>query len=156
SSFKCKVHEILKKIGFILIVLPFAFLAQAQPANCILKPPQFTIDFGTGDARDLNRGGLPDYRRVFDACPVDWHYSFASHTGGCFHDDWHTLPEDHTPGDVDGNMLLVNAGREGAIFLRTAIPGLKSNTMYELGMWLMNLCKPTKKCPYLLLPDLKI
>jgi len=34
------------------------------------------------------------------------------------------------------------------------ITGLKSNTIYELGLWLINLCRPTKKCPYLLLPSL--
>jgi len=33
---------------------------------------------------------------------------------------------------------------------------LKSNTIYELGLWLMNLCRPTKKCGSLLLPDLNI
>ena len=146
----------MKKFGFILIILPFAAVSKAQSPNCILKPPQFTIDFGTGDVRDLNSGDLPDYRRVFDACPSDWHYSFASYTRGCFSGDWHTLSEDHTAGDVAGNMLLVNAGQEGATFLRTAVTGLKPNTEYELGLWLMNLCRPTKKCPYLLLPNLKI
>jgi hypothetical protein len=28
--------------------------------------------------------------------------------------------------------------------------------MYELGLWLMNLCKPTEKCPFPLLPNLHI
>jgi hypothetical protein len=89
-------------------------------------------------------------------CPSDGYYSFASYTSECFSDDWHTLSQDHTPGDVDGNMLLVNAGQSGGTFLRTPIRGLKSNTVYELGLWLVNLCKPTKKCPSLLLPDLNI
>jgi len=53
-------------------------------------------------------------------------------------------------------MLLVNAGRAGAVFLKMPVPGLKSNTIYELGLWLMNLCRPTKKCGSLLLPDLNI
>jgi hypothetical protein len=53
-------------------------------------------------------------------------------------------------------MLLVNAGRAGAVFLKMPVPGLKSNTIYELGLWLMNLCRPSDKCPYPLLPDLNI
>ena len=53
-------------------------------------------------------------------------------------------------------MMLVNAGYRGGVFLETPINGLKSNTVYELGLWLMNLCKPTKKCPSLLLPNLSI
>lgn len=50
--------------------------------------------------------------------------------------------------------MLVNA-TEGT-FLKTTIRGLKSNTVYQVGVWLMNLCKPTKKCPYPLLPRLNI
>ena len=148
--------ETLKKPGFILITIAFAFLSRAQPADCILKPPQFTIHFGTGNVRDPNTGDLPNYERVTSSCPPDGYYSLASYTSGCFHDDWHTLSEDHTPGDNGGNMLLVNAAYPGGVFLRTVVTGLKSNTIYELGLWLMNLCKPTKKCPSLLLPNLKI
>jgi hypothetical protein len=42
------------------------------------------------------------------------------------------------------------------MFLKTPVRGLKGNTMYELGLWLLNLCKPTNKCPYPLLPRLNI
>jgi hypothetical protein len=146
----------LKKFGFIFIVLPFAFVSIAQPAGCIFKTPQVTIDFGAGNIRDLNSYDLFSYQRVSNSCPSDGYYSFASYTTGCFSDDWHTISEDHTAGDVDGNMLLVNAGRQGSIFLNTPITGLKSNTMYELCLWLVNLCKPTKKCPYPLLPNLNV
>jgi hypothetical protein len=146
----------LKKFGFIFIVLPFAFVSKAQPAGCIFKTPQVTIDFGAGNIRDLNSYDLFSYQRVSNSCPSDGYYSFASYTTGCFSDDWHTISEDHTAGDVDGNMLLVNAGRQGSIFLNTPITGLKSNTMYELCLWLVNLCKPTKKCPYPLLPNLNV
>ena len=146
----------MKKFGFILLVLPFAFVSRAQPAGCVFKSPQVTIDFGSGNVRDLNGDDLYSYRRVPGSCPQDGFYSFASGTSRCFSDDWHTLPEDHTPGDAYGNMLLVNAGRQGSVFLSTPINGLKSNTVYELCMWLMNLCRPTEKCPYPLLPNLSV
>jgi len=146
----------LRKFGFISIVLLFALASKAQPGNCILKPPQITIHFGAGNVRDVTTGDLSYYTRVPGSCPSDGYYSLASSTSGCFSDDWHTISEDHTPGDIDGNMLLVNAGVEGATFLRTPIAGLKSNTIYEIGFWLMNLCKPTKKCPTLILPNLTI
>lgn len=146
----------MKKVGFIFIILVFALVSIAQQPNCIFKPPQITIHFGTDNVRDLNVGELSNYRRVSHSCPSDGYYSFASYTYACFGDDWHTLPEDHTPGDTDGNMLLVNAARYPGEFLRTPISGLKSNTIYELGLWLINLCKPTKKCPSVLLPILNI
>jgi hypothetical protein len=151
-----KVHKTLKKLGFILIILLFAFISKAQQTNCTFLPPQFTIHFGAGNILDVNSDDLYSYRRVAHYCPSDGYYSFASYTSACFNDDWHTLYEDHTGGDANGNMLLVNAGRGGAVFLKMPVTGLKSNTIYELGVWLMNLCRPTNKCPFPLLPDLNI
>jgi hypothetical protein len=150
------VFATLKKFVFICIILLIAFVSKAQPGNCIFKPPQFTIHFGTGNIRDLNSAFLSNYERVSGSCPTDGHYSFVSYTSGCFRDDWHTLSSDHTAGDNDGNMLLVNAAPDGGVFLNIPITGLKGNTTYELGLWVINLCKPTKKCPFLLLPSLHI
>lgn len=143
------------KLVFILLVLPLAFVSRAQPAGCVFKSPQVTINFGSGNVHDVNSYDLFSYRRVSGSCPQDGFYSFASHTSGCFSDDWHTLSQDHT-GDADGNMLLVNAGRQGSIFLNTPVTGLKGNTIYELCLWLVNLCRPTEKCPYPLLPNLNV
>ena len=150
------MNETLKKFGFIFVILSSAFVSKAQPPNCILKPPQYTIHFGSGKISDVNSVGLSNYRRVSHSCPSDGYYSFASYTSACFRDDWHTLLQDHTPGDADGNMLLVNAAPYSGEFLRTPVVGLKGNTIYELGLWLLNLCKPSDKCPYPLLPRLKI
>jgi hypothetical protein len=147
---------ILKKPGLILIFLFFALIAKAQTGDCTFKPPQFTIDFGAGNVRDLNTADLYNYQRVFGYCPSDGHYSFVPYTSGCFRDDWHTLSSDHTGGDIDGNMLLVNAAPDGGVFLSMPVSGLKANATYELSLWVINLCRPTKKCPLLLLPSLRI
>jgi hypothetical protein len=146
----------LRKFGFIFIILHSACVLKAQPGNCIFKSPQITINFGSGNVPDPNISRLSNYRRVSMSCPSDGYYSLAPYTSECFRGDWHTLAEDHTPGDVDGNMLLVNVAPEGGIFLRTPVNGLKSNTMYELCLWLINLCRPTKKCPVLLLPEINV
>ncbi len=150
------MQETLKNPGFILIILSFAFSSKAQQTNCTFLPPQFTIHFGAGNISDVNTDDVYSYQRVSHYCPSDGYYSFASYTSACFNDDWHTLYQDHTAGDANGNMLLVNAGRAEAVFLKMPVTGLKSNTIYELGLWLMNLCRPTKKCGYTLLPDLNI
>lgn len=146
----------MRKFGFMFMILSFVLASKAQPPNCTFKQAQITIHFGTNNVRDLNSDDLYNYRRVSTSCPSDGYYSFASYTSECFNDDWHTIPEDHTPGDNGGNMLLVNAARYPGAFLRTPISGLKNSTIYEIGTWLMNLCKPTKKCPFVLLPDLTI
>jgi len=145
----------VKKPGFIFIFLPFAFVSQAQPAGCVFKSPQVIINFGSGNVRDPNGDEVYSYQRVPGSCPQDGYYALAHYTSGCFNDDWHTLSTDHT-GDDDGNMLLVNAGRAGSVFLNTPVVGLKSNTVYELCLWLINLCKPSNQCPYPLLPNLNI
>ncbi|HEU5165053.1 MAG TPA: hypothetical protein VFU29_05910, partial [Chitinophagaceae bacterium] len=69
--------EILKKFGFIFIILLFAFSSKAQPADCIFKPPQITIHFGTGNVSDINSDYLSNYQRVSRSCPTDGHYSFV-------------------------------------------------------------------------------
>ncbi len=145
----------MKQFGFIFIILSLAFVVKAQPLNCVFMPPQFTLNFGSGDIADINTARLYSYERVSYSCPGDGYYSFASYTSDCFDDDWHTL-SDHTPGDVDGNMLLVNAAPEGGVFLSIPVTGLKSNTEYELALWLINLCRPSRKCPDILLPSISI
>jgi hypothetical protein len=146
----------VKKPGFILNFLLFAFLSKAQPGDCTFGPPALIIDFGSGYLSDPNTDNLYNYQRVAGFCPTDGHYSFAPYTQGCFRDDWHTLSSDRTPGDNGGNMLIVNAAPDGGVFLSVPVNGLKSNTTYELSLWVINLCRPTKKCPFLLLPSLSI
>ncbi|MEI6945674.1 hypothetical protein V9K67_00625 [Paraflavisolibacter sp. H34] len=147
----------LKKILFSLLALSFLFPVAAQSPACTLKPPQVTIHFGAGPVQDLNTVVPPGYERVAKACPNDGYYSYTSFTRDCFHGHWHTLSEDHTPGDKAGNMMLVNARRGGpSLFLSTKIPGLKSNATYEFGLWLVNVCKINQKCPFPLLPNITI
>ena len=128
----------------------------AQGDNCLFKQPLLTIHFGRGNVDDLNTALPLNYRRVTHSCPSDGQYAYASFTSKCFHGYWLTLTEDHTPGDADGNMMLVNASWESGPFLTTIIKGLKTATIYELGAWLMNVCKPSRKCPFPLLPNITI
>lgn len=96
------------------------------------------------------------YTRVDHYCPQDGFYTFAPFTSGCFRDDWHTITEDHTPGDVKGNMLLINSSPSSGPFFKTAVSGLKSATQYQFSTWLINVCRITDKCPFPLLPDITI
>lgn len=152
-----KTPDVQKRI-FLLICLTtfFGTEALAQPAACTFKPPFFLLHFGTGNVQDVNTASPALYDRVSSSCPTDGHYSFTSFTADCFQGDWHTLTEDHTPGDAGGNMLLVNSAYERGVFLATRVSGFKGETVYQLGVWLMNVCKPSDKCPFPLLPNLTI
>ena len=146
----------LKKLLFLLSILPFGFCSKAQSANCQLKQPTITIHFGAGNVRDLNTTAPANYERVPNSCPTDGHYTYTASTSDCFSGDWFTLPEDHTPGDKGGNMMLVNASYNDGTFLTTTINVLKGSTTYEFGVWLMNLCRISDKCPFPLLPNISI
>jgi hypothetical protein len=121
----------------------------SQPNNCILKEPLAHIHFGQGNVRDINTSPLPNYYRVTGSCPTDGHYSFSAFTPGCFHGDWFDLTEDHTPGDENGNMMLVNANPAGGVFLTCPIKGLRGNATYEFAVWVMNLCRLYICCSHL-------
>jgi len=144
----------LKKLLFITFILCFVWRTSAQLINCTFDKPFITIHFGTGDIRDLNTSSLLNYGRVGSYCPTDGHYSYTGYTSDCFRGDWWRLTEDHTPGDVDGNMMLVNSSYNTGPFFTTTLEGLKGGATYEFSIWIMNVCKPSDKCPYPLLPNL--
>lgn len=146
----------MKKLLFLYVIIHSAFRAEAQSGTYDIKPPFITVHFGTGNVRDINPGTAGNYFRRMTSCPTDGYYSYVAYTSACFNDDWHTLTEDHTPGDQNGNMMLVNAAPEPGIFLRTTFTGFKGNTTYEFGVWLMNLCRPSDKCPFPLLANITI
>jgi hypothetical protein len=146
----------VKKLLLYLLFLSPAVQSEAQSTNCVFKKPVVTINFGTGDVSELNSQQPQNYVRVSRFCPTDGHYSYTSYTSDCFRGDWLTLAEDHTPGDQDGNMMIVNASPRSGVFLTTNINGLKANTNYEFSAWMMNVCKPTEKCPFPLLPNITV
>jgi len=146
----------LKKLLFIFFLLAIFFHLAAQNAACILKPPSITVHFGAGKVQDLNSTSLPGYERLSGSCPPDGYYTYTSFTQDCFRGDWHTITEDHTPGDKGGNMMVVNSSYDPGTFFTTTIKGLKGGATYEFGVWLMNVCRISDKCPYPLLPNITI
>lgn len=114
----------------------------AQQGGCALKDLIVHIDFGRGDdVKDFNTTTAAYYGRIQGGCPTDGHYTFTSYSANCFEGDWHVIEEDHTPGDRDGNMMLVNAYPGGGVFFNRRIKGLKGNATYELALWLVNVCR---------------
>ena len=130
----------------LLVLSAITQFAGAQKNDCIFKDPVFNMDFGTGMYSPINSTNIPNYRRVSSFCPLDGHYSYSSYTNRCHGDDWHTLNEDHTPGDNNGNMMLVNAFEGGGVFLTATVTGLTENTRYEFSACLMNLCHLNGGC----------
>ncbi len=129
-------------IFILLLIVVFLSRARAQQAGCIVKDVVVQIDFGSGGSvQDFNTTHPSNYERIWGGCPTDGHYTYTSYTSNCFEGDWFTLPEDHTPGDKDGNMMLVNAYPGGGVFFNRTIRGLSGNKSYELSLWLINVCR---------------
>jgi hypothetical protein len=138
-----KQNRMFVKIFFCFItVLCFKYKrAGAQQYDCNFKPPVVTIDFGTSHhEKNVDLSSLSNYEEVNDECPPDGHYSFVTHTNNCFNNNWNTLTEDHTPGDIDGRMMVINAAGDPGTFFINYISGLKQGTTYEFSVWLLNIC----------------
>ncbi len=144
----------MKKCQFLILMFYIVFQGKAQLATWTFKEPVITIHFGAGNVRDVNTVMPYHYKRVGSSCPTDGHYTYTSYTSDCFRGDWFTLTEDHTPGDADGNIMLVNSSYDRGDFFRTDLNGLKGGTTYEFSVWMMNVCKISDKCPYPLLPNI--
>lgn len=135
------------KFTFLLFSCFAAINTSAQDYDCSFKEPLIKIDFGTNqEPRDANLSALKNYGKVNDPCPQDGFYSFTSYTDNCFNGNWYALPQDHTPGDVNGRMLVVNASNTPGTFFLNYITGLTPGAKYEISTWLTNICYGANGC----------
>ena len=104
--------------------------------------PIFTETFGIGtDYGPPLAAGTTTYNFVGFAGPQDGEYTLGSST---FEYGW-SMPSDHTPGDVNGKALIVNASFTAGEFYNTTVSGLCENTSYEFSSWLINIL-PSSGC----------
>jgi hypothetical protein len=89
---------------------------------------------------------IENYKKTTGSCPNDGFYCFATATSKCFEGKWHSLPEDHTPGDIEGKMMIVNAWEKPGDFFIMAIAGLKPGAKYRVSGWFANICKYESDC----------
>ena len=139
----------MKQLHFYTIAWVFFFIgslqeAAAQVCNGSLGDPIVNINFGHG----INPGNplhaaTTSYSFTSTTCPNDGSYTIVSSTANCFSNSWHTIAEDHTPNDVNGYMMLVNASNNPGDFFVDTVKGLCANTKYELGAWIVNVILPT-------------
>ncbi|UHG89750.1 gliding motility-associated C-terminal domain-containing protein [Spirosoma oryzicola] len=135
----CQCKSALLYWIILLALLPLAVhttsLAQCAPGAIICET------FGAGP-----RGALPSGQTNFmyraAACPNDGEYNIVDAVdGSCHGDAWHTVTEDHTPGDVKGNMFIVNASFQPSEFFSQKAEGLCPGVTYEFSMWVLNINK---------------
>jgi gliding motility-associated-like protein len=127
----------------ILIFFLFSstFLSAQQVCQGALGDPVININFGSG-ATEFDSplsGGNTNYIYIAGT-PDDGQYTIAKSTNGMHTGStgWHQVPN-HTPGDGNGYMMVVNASNKPGIFYQTTIPNLCPGTTYEFAAWIINL-----------------
>ena len=114
----------------------------AQLCTGSLGDPVVNITFGTG----ANPGaplapGITNYQYTMSGCPNDSGYTIVNSTSSCFGNTWHTLTEDHTPGDVNGYFMLINAAVSASVFYVDTVKNLCGGTTYEFSAWILSILK---------------
>src|ERR1700730_1300179 len=116
----------------------------AQLCTGSLGDPVVLINFGSG-----NNPGPPlsaattFYTYYSNDCPADGQYTVRNSTANCFNNTWYNLIEDHTPNDVNGYFMLVNASVQPGDFYVDTVRGLCPSTTYEFAAWVINVLKPS-------------
>jgi hypothetical protein len=139
------LHPLPQPLKHILYLIAILFLTKASKAQLCtgsLGDPVVNITFGSGS----NPGpalpyNITSYTYLSNQCPNDGLYTITNQTANCFSGTWHTLTEDHTPGDVNGYMMLVNASFNPGVFYLDTVKDLCGGTTYEFSAWIMSILK---------------
>ncbi|MGB5942997.1 MAG: T9SS type B sorting domain-containing protein [Leeuwenhoekiella sp.] len=92
--------------------------------------------FGTGsEYGPALSQNITTYKFVSDL-PFDGQYTISSKVGQF--PSWHQT-EDHTPDDLNGKALIVNADVTSGQFYKRKVSNLCENTSYEFSAWLLNV-----------------
>ncbi len=127
---------------FCALFLSEALLAQLGFCNGNSGDPIFTENFGTGTSYGPPLPtGTTNYDFVGFNGPQDGEYTVGPNTFG---NGWN-LPSDHTPNDINGKALIVNASFTAGEFYNRTINGLCGSTTYEFSSWLINIL-PSSGC----------
>jgi gliding motility-associated-like protein len=126
---------------FLLLTLNLSSTISAQLCQGSLGDPVVNITFGSGPNPGAALNSLNNYNYSPNDCPNDGAYTIANATSNCFGFTWHSLPEDHTPGDINGYMMVVNASFNPGDFFVKTVDGLCPNTTYEFASWILNVLK---------------
>ena len=126
----------------------FTFLSinvNAQLCSGSLGDPVAVIDFGSGinTIGQALPAGKTNYNYLYTTCPSDGQYSIVSATPGCFLKTWHNISSDHTPNDIGGYFMLVNASLGPGVFYIDTIKTLCGNTTYEFSSYIINMVNNT-------------
>ncbi len=101
-----------------------------QPDSIFIKET-----FGTGNTKTALPAGRTTYSFNGNSSLSDGDYITYKRTNG--RSEWHDAP-DHT-GDINGKMIVINAGMSPSEFYRDTVYSLTGNTTYSVYLYIMNV-----------------
>lgn len=131
------LHYSGKRISGYLVMLLFPIFITAQPCENTI----WTEDFGSGSAPEGSPSPYVNANYSFDNFGVQpGNYSTVNFFN--YHSSWHVVPEDHTPGDVDGYFMVIDGLGNEPVFYSIQIDNLIPDTDYEFSGWALNMDLP--------------
>lgn len=138
----CVLNIAARYIYALLLCFLLAPTGKAQLCTGSLGDPVVNITFGAGsNPGQALFANSTNYNYVSTLCPADGNYTIVNSSSGCFGNSWHTVTEDHTPGDVNGYMMLVNASVTPGVFYLDTVKNLCGGTTYEFSAWILNILR---------------
>jgi gliding motility-associated-like protein len=117
-------------------------LVQAQLCNNNLGDPIVNVTFGTREKKDIP--SVTSYERV-GGCPAKGKYTINDFLFGCG-GYWVQMTGDHTPGDINGNYMMVNAESTPGIVHQDTATGLCDNMLYQYSAYITNVLQDPHSC----------
>jgi hypothetical protein len=145
------MRKFIRKLPYLLelifeLLLGLGGMAQSAPSYQTVNTVRLNIDFGSAAVEAPVLAKHAHYRYQRNDCPDDGRYALLTGSTGCFGNKWHSLAQDHTPGDVQGRMLVVNAAIEPGPFFTWRATGLTPGSKMQLGAWITNICYTADGC----------
>ena len=137
---------LIRNAVFVCILLLCGYSQKGLSQVLTCSDPIVNINFGTTHSPTAISFST-NYTRATNR-PNDNEYAISNNSGifnGNAFNPWHD-EIDHTSGDVDGLMMIVNAANEPGEFYRQNITGLCPNITYEFSAWVGNIINPHSAC----------
>ncbi|MGY3052361.1 gliding motility-associated-like protein [Pedobacter sp. UYEF25] len=133
------------RIGLFLVVLIFTkqVVAQQICSGSLGDPIAGAgTDFGRGQSNFGPPSSTNTTYRYVEGTPDDGEYTLTKSTNG-LNSGWLQNIKNHTPNDLDGYMMVVNASFTKDIFYSSVVRDLCPGTTYEFGAYIINILRGT-------------
>ena len=109
----------------IILLVNLASPKKMMAQGCPVQKEIFDLDFGTNASpRHDFVMETSSYGKARGGCPDDGNYAISSFSRNCFEGRWLDGMSDHTPGDKQGRMLIINASPDPKRLFNMPVPNL--------------------------------